>query len=91
MCVHAETGVLGFRFGALRLEERFLCIPLHHFLLRGHGGFVETFHLDVLFMQLCHGLLGSQELRNALEAVWKADLRGARDHIQQHGINAVRD
>ena len=31
-CVRAETGVLGFRFGTLRLEERILCIPLHHFL-----------------------------------------------------------
>ena len=89
--VHAETGVLGFRFGTFRLEERVLCIPLHHFLLRVHGGFVETFRLEVLIMQFCHGLLGSQELRSVLEAMWKADLRGVRDHIKQHGIDAVPD
>ena len=63
-CVRAETGVLGFRSGTLRLEERILSIQLHHFLLRVHGGFVETFRLEVLFMQFCHGLLGSQELRS---------------------------
>ena len=74
-CVRAEAGVLGFRFGTLRPEERILCIPLHHFLLRVHDGFVETFRLEVLFMQFCHGLLGPQELRSVLQVVWKADLR----------------
>ena len=88
--VRAETGVLGSHLCTLRLEGRILCIALHLFLLRVHGGFVETFRLEVLFMQLCHGLLGSQELRSVLEAMWKADLRGVRDHVQQHGIDACR-
>ena len=31
------------------------------------------------------------KLRCVVEAVWQADPRGVRDHIQQHGLNAISD
>ena len=81
----------GFRFWTLRLGERVLCIPLHHFLWHVHGGFLETFRLEVLVIEFWHGALGPQKRRGVLEAVCKADLRGVRDHIQHRLINGVLD